>query len=351
MAFLYLTQQGAVLRKTGDRLLVEKDDQILLDAPYHKLDCVLLFGNVQVTTQALGELLEKGVPLSLFSRQGSYRGSLSPARGRNVLLRMHQFEAYRDGPRALGLARDVIRAKIGNAIAVLERLQKHNPDGAGGGGDSSNHRVAESVALLAKQAGELDGAVSVESIDGHEGVAAKEYFTALMQFNRSGLPWPGRRQHPSEDPLNALLSLAYTLIMHETSSLLEGLGLDPFVGFLHQLDYGRPSLALDVMEPFRNPVADRLVLRLANKHVISDDDFEKRDGRGGIFLKAAGMVRFFEGYEKWMTLRTGDKPCFRDLLKQSCERMAGCLREGEANYKAFSFEEAHEDWNTLSVTI
>ena len=240
----------------------------------------------------------------------------------------------------------MIQAKISNAAGVLQHLQKHNPDTGGG-----NRVVAEAVALLEREAEGVGGATTIESLDGHEGVAAREYFSALMQFNRSGLEWPGRRKHPSEDPLNALLSLAYTLIMQETSSLLEGLGLDPFLGFLHQLDYGRPSLALDVMEPFRNPVADRLVLRLANKHVISEDDFERRDGRGGIFLKPAGMVRFFEGYEKWMTLRTGDKPCFRDLLKGSCERMARCLRDGEPKYEAFSYLEAHEDWNTLSVTI
>ncbi len=133
-------------------------------------------------------------------------------------------------------------------------------------------------------------------------------------------------------------------------SALEGIGLDPFIGFLHQIDYGRPSLALDVMEPFRHPVADRLVLRLSNKNMLQADDFEKRDGRSGIFLKPAAMIRFFEAYEKWMLLKTADRPCFRDLLKSSCERMAGCLRDGTP-YKPFSLEEAHEDWNTSSLTI
>jgi CRISPR-associated protein Cas1 len=344
VAFLYLTQQGAVLRKTGDRFLVEKDDQILADLPYHKLDHILIFGNIQLTTQAMGELLEKGVPVSLFSRQGGYRGSLSPARGKNVLLRLKQFEAYHDGGRALEIARVVVRMKIANAVAVIEQLKRHNP---------MEERASElegRVYSLAAQMAALGDAGTVEALDGHEGTAARDYFAALMMFNKSGLPWPGRKQHPSEDPLNALLSLAYMLLMHEAAALLEGLGLDPYVGFLHQIDYGRPSLALDVIESFRHPVADRLVLRLFNKGVVGAEDFGKHDGRTGVFLNPAGLVRFLESYEKWMALRTGDKPSFRDLLKGACERMAVSLREGVA-YEPYAFGEAHEDWNASSVTI
>jgi len=114
VAYLYLTEQGAVLRKAGDRFLVEKDDEVVLDLPYHKLEAVLLFGNVQVTTQALAELLEKGVNLSLFSRTGMFRGSLSPPRSKNIELRVAQFERYRDCGGALQMARAMVGAKIFN---------------------------------------------------------------------------------------------------------------------------------------------------------------------------------------------------------------------------------------------
>ena len=120
VAYLYLTEQGSILRKAGDRLIVGEEDAVLLDLPYHKLETVLLFGSVQVTTQAMGELLEKGVGLSLFSRQGMYRGSLEPPRGKNIDLRIAQFEAFRDRGRALGIARSVVAAKIHNGGAVLD---------------------------------------------------------------------------------------------------------------------------------------------------------------------------------------------------------------------------------------
>src|SRR5207247_1013107 len=120
--------------------------------------------------------------------------------------------------------------------------------------------------------------------DGWEGAGARAYVGALMEFNRSGLDWPGRRKHPATDPLNALLSLAYTLLMHELTALLEGAGLDPYLGFLHQVDYGRPSLALDVMEAFRHPVADRLVLTLVNREMLDAGDFHSGGERPGVFL-------------------------------------------------------------------
>lgn len=342
VAFLYLTQQGSVLRKTGDRLLVEKDDEILMDLPYHKLDHILVFGNVQITTQAMAEMLEKGVPVSLFSHQGTYRGALTPAHGKNVTLRIDQFEAFRDRERALGIAKSVVKAKISNSLEVLKRLRSHDDDP---GTEYDGRQVS-----VAGQLEKVAGAQTIGELDGHEGTAARDYFAALMCFNKSEVKWEGRKQHPAEDPLNALLSFAYTLVMHEAAALLEGLGLDPYLGFLHQLDYGRVSLALDVMEPFRAPVADRLVLKLFNKRVIQAEDFERREERTGVFLKPAAMVRFFEMYEKWMTLRVDGKPCYRAVLKACCERLMIALRD-KGDYEAFSIEEAGEAWNTSSVTI
>ncbi len=245
VAYLYITEQGATLRKSGDRFLVEKDDRILADLPYHKLENVLIFGHVQVTTQAMGELLERGVRLSVFSRQLKYRGSLTPARGKNVDLRLKQFELYRDEARALAWARSVVEAKIANGRAVLERYARR-------GGKTAKGESA--VATMEAALGDLDKAPDMSSLLGLEGGAARAYFGGLMSYNRSAHEWDGRKKAPAPDPLNSLLSLTYTLLTHELVGLLDALGLDPHVGFLHQLDHGRPSLALDLLEPFRHPV-------------------------------------------------------------------------------------------------
>ena len=317
VACLYLTEQGAVLRKAGDRFLVEKDDEVLLDLPYHKLKAVLLFGDIQVTTQAMAELLEKGVTLSQFSRQGQYRGTLSPPRGRNIALRLAQFDCYRDRERALGMARAIVSAKIANGLEVLARYREKNP---------TSPEFEERRRALAETAGSCAAAPHVAVLDGIEGASAHAYFGLVMEFNKSGMEWPGRLKHPAPDPLNALLSLAYTLLMHELAALLEAQGLDPYLGFLHQVDYGRPSLALDLVEPFRHPVADRLVLTLLNRQVLDADDFVSGGERPGVFLKPAALKRFFGEYERWMLDRPvvdgAAAPGFRDRLRRDVEALA-----------------------------
>jgi CRISPR-associated endonuclease Cas1 len=131
---------------------------------------------------------------------------LSPARGKNVALRLKQFEAYHDSSRALTIARAVVRMKIANAVAVIEQLKRHNP---------MEDRAAElegRVYSLAGQMAALEDAATIEALDGHEGTAARDYFAALMMFNKSGVAWPGRKQHPSEDRLNAQLSLGLYVV-------------------------------------------------------------------------------------------------------------------------------------------
>ena len=147
-----------------------------------------------------------------------------------------------------------------------------------------------------------------------------------MQFNVSEMGWPGRVKHPATDPLNALLSLTYTLIMNELAGLLEAAGLDPFLGFLHQIDYGRPSLALDLLEPFRHPVADRLVLMLVNRRMLDASDFSSGGEGHGVFLTPKSMKRYFAEYERWMLVRVQNAASFRELLRTEVEKLCSALR-------------------------
>jgi len=348
VAYLYLTEQGAVLRKAGDRFLVEKEDEVLLDLPYHKLETVLLFGNVQVTTQALAELLEKGVALSLFSQHGQFRGSLAPPRGHHIELRLAQFESYRDAARALALARAIVAAKISNGLSVLAHYREKNPVSP----EFEARRATIESAYASSSTAE-----SIAALDGFEGTAAREYFACVMEFNRSPMPWPGRQKHPATDPLNALFSLGYTLLMHELTGLLEGAGLDPYLGFLHQPDRGRPSLALDLMEPFRHPLVDRLVLNLVNRAMIAEEDFNPGGDRPGVFLKPQPMKKFFAEYEHWMLERSaesgGSTARWRELLKTEVERLAAALGAGTPfdPYRWSTKPETEEPCSTSSVTI
>ena len=320
MAFLYLTEQGSILRKAGDRLLVEKADEIVLDIPYHKLECVLLFGNVQVTTQAIAELLEKGIRLALLSRMGQYRGALEPPNAKNVERRLAQWERFRDPVAAFTLAAGVVHIKLQNSLSVLDSYARR-------GSAPANYQAKRN--RLREASEKCWEAVDLNALNGTEGAAAKAYFETLFDFNKSEFTWPGRLKHPATDPLNALLSLTYTFILLEIRGLLEAIGLDAHLGFFHQLDYGRPSLAADLVEAFRAPVADRFVLWLVNKRMFNAGDFiQHEEGSPAVYLKPNEFTRYLTEYEKWMLRHAAGGPSFREMLRAEVTRLAKAIDEG-----------------------
>jgi CRISP-associated protein Cas1 len=179
----------------------------------------------------------------------------------------------------------VVTAKINGQLRVVQRYERNHPDRLEPG-------AAEQLRQLL---GKLTGAESVESLQGLEGAAAAVYY---RQFGRmlTAVGFPGRKKHPSTDPANALLSLGYVLLGNEIAALLEARGFDPAVGFLHGLRYGRQSLALDLVEAFRQPVVDRLTLRLLNRRQIGPEDFE--GGDRGLLLKPESLKRYLGLYEE-----------------------------------------------------
>jgi CRISPR-associated protein Cas1 len=343
VAFLYLTQQGSVLRKIGNRLIVEKDETILLDVPYHKLEVVLIFGNIQVTTQAMAELLETGIPIGLLSRSGDLRGRLEPALGKNVPLRLAQFELYRDAARSLNLARSLIAAKLANSAQVLSSF-----------GDRDRTRdpgTLTAVKQLLDAADTTASAATLEILNGIEGSMARLYFDVLMRRNKSVFEWPGRQKHPAADPLNALLSFAYTLVGNELAGLLEAVGLDSYIGSLHQVDYGRRSLALDLVEQFRAPLADRFVLTLINRRQFSQADFEPND-KDGLYLRPESCKRFLAEYEYWMLHAPvgKDGAGFRPLLRATVEQYAAALRNNTV-FQPWLYRQTSADSAELSKQV
>lgn len=152
------------------------------------------------------------------------------------------------------------------------------------------------------------------------------------------LCFSARQMHPSLDPLNALLSLGYTLLTQELTGMLESVGLDPYLGFLHQIEYNRPSLALDLIEPFRYPIVDRLVLRTVNLRQVQADDFVKAESNGALHLKPDALIRFLGEYERTL-LGKGESLAWRDVMREEVRKVARSLREQE-EFRAFRFDES-----------
>jgi CRISPR-associated protein Cas1 len=337
MANIYITEQGAIMRKTGQRIVVEKEGEVLLDVPCAKVDTVIVFGNVQITTQALSELLDNGIELAMMTRHGRLKGQLTPPKAKNVLLRMRQYQRSQDAVYALNTARAIVQAKIENATLLIDRYR-------------ANYKSAEldgAYGRLCDSAKRVAAASSLEELNGVEGSAAREYFAAFAIVNRSNLPFPGRRSHPSTDPVNALLSFGYTLVVNELSALLDAMGFDPYIGFLHALDYGRPSLALDQVEEFRHSLVDRFTLAAINRQVFAEADFTKSSGgpRGQpgrpaaesqlsrLVLQPEALKHYFAEFEKFMGAERvafeGKRLSFRTCFRRQAERLASALETGQ----------------------
>lgn len=326
MATLYVTEQNAWVRKTSDRLVIEKDEQVLAEIPCTKLETVFVFGNVQVTTQALAELLDHGIELALFTMSGRLRGQLTPPKAKNVELRMRQYERARDEAFALGLARSIVAAKVANSIAVLRRFRENHPEAFS----------AAEVAELEASTLAVEKVGSLSSLLGIEGSAAARYFPLLARTVPLELRPARRERRPPPDPLNALLSFGYVLAGSELQALLDGMGFDPYIGFYHQLDYGRPSLALDLLEEFRAPLVDRLSATLLNRGQLQASDFT-RNPEGGVRLTKEALKTYFQAWEQTLTepLVLGDaRLSYRHLFRRQAERLARAVR-GEECYAGF----------------
>jgi len=331
MATLYLTEQGSVLKKDHLRFIVEKEDKVIFEIPVFKVNQVLIFGNVQITTQAMTFLLENGIDTTLLSMTGRLKGKLVPIASKNILLRMTQFEKAKDYNFALSLAKTIVRAKIANANKVMQRYSRNHPEV-----DFSSALQGLEWCLKAVERKE-----TLNSLVGVEGQASAIYFETYGKMFRKELEFSTRSRRPPKDPVNALLSLGYTLLTNEAVGVVTSIGFDPYIGFLHGISYGRPSLALDLVEEFRHSIVDRLTLTLLNKQILEVSNFEQRED-GGFYLNSEGRKKYFYQYEARMLrpfrdLRNGEQVCFRRLLLIQAQKLAKTI-QGNIPYEPFTIE-------------
>jgi CRISPR-associated protein Cas1 len=331
MAYLYLTEQGALLRKEGERLLVTKDEQVLLDLPIVKVDGVLVFGHVHLTTPALQLCLSHGVELALFTRRGRLLGQLTSPFPKNLDLRRAQYAKAADPGFSLALARAVVAGKLANSLELLREFSYNHP------GTELQPEINRLEALLPQ----VEQAALLSSLLGLEGAGARAYFAAFARMVRHTFGFTGRQRHPAPDPVNALLSLGYTLVYNEIGSLLDGLGFDPYLGFYHQPDYGHATLASDLLEEFRAPLVDRLTLTLINTRVFAPGDFFPHGPSGSIYLQDEPRKRYFQEYERFVgrgfvALDDGQETDFRRLFRRQVERLRAALLTEEF-YRPYKF--------------
>ncbi|HQU32623.1 MAG: CRISPR-associated endonuclease Cas1 [Planctomycetia bacterium] len=331
MANLYLTEQNSILRKTGDRLIVQKGEEILLEVQCHKIDAVLIFGNVQFTTQAVHELFEHGIEMAILTRTGKLIGQITSPATKNIELRLQQFKKYWDNDFKLILSKSIVAGKIKNGLQVIRQFSYNHPEIA----------LDREIDALKSRLRDVESATQIGQLFGLEGSAAHAYFDAFGKMLLGEFHFPGRKKHPSTDPVNALLSLTYTMIFQEISSLLDGLGFDPYLGYYHTVDYGRASLASDLMEEFRAPLADRFTLKLVNNRIFQQEDFYTNPEEG-VYLKRESLKRYFVEYEgtlhnEFIHPETQEKTTHRKCFRLQAEKLASCIQQNSP-YLPFEVE-------------
>ncbi len=292
---LYVMTQGAYLSLDHETVRVEVGGELKMQMPLHHLGSVITMGNVMMSPFFLGKCADDGRAVVILDRNGRYKCRMVGKTGGNVLLRQAQYRVAEDAVHTTSLAASMTAGKVKNARNVLMRSARETTD------SNEEQRLRKAADVQADVLFHVKSAHDTNQVRGFEGEAAAAYFEVfplmMKAAERESLPMNGRNRRPPLDPVNALISFLYTLLLNDCISALEGVGLDPQMGFLHVPRPGRPSLGLDLMEEFRAFMADRLAITLINRKQVTIEHFEPRPG-GAVYLNEKGRREVVAAYQK-----------------------------------------------------
>ena len=284
---LYVQEQGAYLSKSGERIHVKVKDKIVQKIKLIDVSDVTVFGNVQITTQAIRELCNRNIPICYMTYGGWFTGMTTGLSHKNVELRINQYRTYGDKKASMSIAREIVFGKIRNCATLLRRNHESPP--------------ADKIDELNGFAERARAARQYDTLLGIEGISARLYFSefqGMIKSKSNSFNFDGRNRRPPRDPVNAVISFLYAMLTRQAAVTTSAVGLDPHLGFLHMPKYGKPALALDLIEEFRPIVADSVCITLINNGEISDSDFIVT--KFGVNLTSHGRRAVIAAYERRM---------------------------------------------------
>jgi CRISPR-associated protein Cas1 len=332
---LVVQKAGAQIGQRGEQLVVSIKGEDVRKLPGQQVRAIYCYGAVQITAQAAETCLELGVDVAWFSPAGRFLGLLRGLPASGVDARRGQYRLFELPSARLQLAREVIRAKIHNQRVMLMRNS-----------ESSASRPDQPDRVLQLLAGFRDAAETARDLPellGIEGSAAALYFerfdSMLKRREDWKFDWRGRNRRPPRDPVNALLSLGYSMLVKELTGVCHTVGLDPFLGFMHQPRYGRPALALDLMEEFRPLTADSVAISLINRGELGPEDFVR--SASGTFLNVRGRKAFWEAWFRRLDTEVSHpefkyKMAYRRMLEVQARQLWRFVRGEAAAYHGFT---------------
>lgn len=285
---LYVTRQESYVHKERETVVIKQNGEKIAQFPIIAIGNILCFGQISVSPYLMGFCGEEGVGLSFYTEYGKFLARIQGKQSGNVLLRRTQYRWADTPEKCASIARVMIGAKIANSRAVLMRQIRNHGE---------HIALEQAVNQLASALKNCHACNDLDSLRGIEGQAASVYFDVFKHLLlKENISFKNRERRPPRDPVNALLSWGYTLLAHECTSALQGVGLDPYVGFLHRDRPGRASLALDLMEEFRAAFIDRFILTLLNRGEIKNSDFTQ-EACGAVRLQDDARKKLFEAFQ------------------------------------------------------
>jgi CRISPR-associated protein Cas1 len=329
MRTLYIQNQGSVLRRQNERFVISKDDEIISEIPIMKVHQIVVFGNCMVTTPAMTTCLREGIPITFLSSQGRYYGRLESTSNTNVMLQQVQFARAADEDFCLRISKGFVAGKIQNMKVLLQRRSRN----------IKLDEIKQAVDALKSYSDQASHAEYLDQLRGYEGVAAARYFDVFDLLLKHEFGFEKRIRRPPTDPVNSLLSFGYTLLHYNIYSLLTVHNLNPYCGFFHSLGRGHPALASDLIEEFRAPVVDSLVIYLINSAILKAEDFTRPKVPGRpCLLSDAARRKFIKHFERKMHTRithphTGFHTDYRRCIELQVKELVRCVQDDAAEYR------------------
>lgn len=291
---LFVTSEDIYLSLDGENILANRDGQTVARYPLHTLQSVISFSYAGASPALMGACAERNIALSFCTPRGKFLARVSGESNGNVLLRRKQYRAADDPAESCEIARNMILGKVYNSRHSIERTRRDH------GMRVNNVRLSAASEQLKDSFMEIQNCTDSDSLRGLEGAAASVYFGVFDEMilnQKDTFIFRDRNRRPPLDPVNAMLSFAYSLLANDCAAALESVGLDSYVGFLHRDRPGRSSLALDLMEELRPCMADRFILTLVNNRVVKENDFEYQP-TGAVLLTDSGRKTFLKYWQE-----------------------------------------------------
>lgn len=323
MSFAYITEEGARIQKKGDKFVIGRNLETIMEIPAQTLEGLVLIESVQVSSQAMVALLKKGIPVTWISSIGQFFGRLESTQHINVMKHKQQI-LLQDTDFSLALSKKIIAAKIHNQLIVLRRYNR----------ERQSDKITSIIKNIAGIRKNLNLVLTKEKIMEIEGIIARLYFEALGIIVPEEFSFSKRSKQPPRDAFNSMLSFGYTLVMYELYTSIINNGLHPYFGFLHALKNHHPSLASDLLEEWRAVIVDSFVLSLVQHNEINPQYFQKSEINEGIYLTREGRNIFLRAYEKKMRTvnkYTENKKSYRYTLNNQVQLYAQALMQKDEN--------------------